>query len=537
MKAERPVSYLVDYPKPREKVGLDQKIEESSQLLLDNFAPGDLKLADDLTKDNYRVGIIPRLSPYDIPRLEGTKLVEIPKEMVEELKKERSYDLIRWNKPDRFLFKLKLAKEGFKKPVKGKSKVMKRLAKEGKNVAFDNLGVVAPTPKEERQSRTDIDTHIEVNIMGQARIPLALGSVPDVGSHLAYVTMAQAGGMVFMSRDKLLSDIGEQAQLAEDVINTLTKMPLPKELKPNEEQLKEFAEIKGLIAKNKKYLTKLYYKELRQSWVNNVGAAIEAEPGRALARVTALYEKGVRLFRIYSPEGGMEIIETIKKIREKYNGTHDLKIVAGQIMDLQTGLKAQKAGADALFLGVAGGKQCTTAIDADLAINTATLLHKMRGKIKIPIGIEGGGVGTHLITAFALGASFLSKPGEIGVSWEGAGGKYIFEDEEGKYYMSYGGEASVSAKWWKDSMDDIGRPKFVEGETGVQRVRKRKERYTLRNISMTGNIKRLRDATSNGLVFRREPSIAELHNKPCNYIREVTEASNAQRTAYGNTLS
>ena len=91
MKAERPVSYLVDYPKPREKVGLDQKIEESSQLLLDNFAPGDLKLADDLTKDNYRVGIIPRLSPYDIPRLEGTKLVEIPKEMVEELKKERSY--------------------------------------------------------------------------------------------------------------------------------------------------------------------------------------------------------------------------------------------------------------------------------------------------------------------------------------------------------------------------------------------------------------------------------------------------------------
>lgn len=534
MKGERPLAYLTEYPKPREKVNLDQKIEESSNILLGNFAPDFPR--EELTKDNFRSGIIPRLSPYDIPRLEGTKLVEIPKLLVKELQQERSYDLIRWNQPDRFLFRLKMAKEGFKKPVKGKSKVMKRLAKEGRNVAFDNLGVVAPSPKGERQSRSRIDTHIEINIMGQARIPFALGSVPDVGSHLSYLTMAIAGGMVFMSRDKLLSDIGEQAKLADEVITTLKEMPLPKEMKPNEEQLKEFAEIKGLKGKTKKILTSLYYKELRQSWINNVGAAIEAEPEKTLERVEHLYKAGVRLFRIYSPEGGMEIIETIKALKEKYKDDHDLKIVAGQIMDLKTGIKAQKAGADALFLGVAGGKQCTTAIDADLAINTATLLHKMRGKIKIPIGIEGGGVGTHLITAFALGASFLSKPGEIGVSWEGSGGKYIFEDGQGKYYMSYGGEASVSAKWWKDSLDDIERPRFVEGETGLQRVRKRRERYTARNISMTGNIKRLRDVTSNGLVFRRRPSIAELHSEPCDYIREVTDASNAQRQAYGNIL-
>jgi hypothetical protein len=530
MEKLRTLAQLSNYER-RVPIDLDQKILDSSHLLQDNFAFGNATIAQDLDKENFRIGIIPRLSPYDIPHLEGTRFVEFPEELVEELIKDRSHDLVRWNEPERFLYRLKFQQKPFEAPIKSNSHALKRLEEEGLVVSFENVRAEPPVPEENpekdpekngRHSRSKIEKTLEINLMGQARIPFALGSVPDVGSFLSYVTMAQAGGMVFMSRDKVLSGINEQATLAKDVIDYLNNTELPSMLYPNEQELLEFAQI---MDKPTTDLTKLeddYIHELRQSWVNNVGAAIEASP-RGLERAKSLFEAGCKLYRIYSPEGGMDIIYTVRELRKQFG--EKIKIVGGQIMDSDTGLLAEKEGCDAIFIGVAGGSQCTTAVNADIPVNPVHLLNRLRGHINIPIGVEGGGVGTHLIDAFVLGASFLSKPGEIGVSWEGSGGKYIFnarDDENPEYWMPYGGEASVSAKWWKDSLDDREIPKFVEGETGVRRIYHSKLEPAKRNISMTKNLVRLRYMLSVGLVFQRADSIAELHQRDASNLVQVT---------------
>ncbi len=507
--------------------GASAKIRQSLKLLAPHI--DDPQVLADITEESFALGIVPRLSPFDIGCLPpNVKLIEVPSELEERRKQTRSFDLISWNSPQAFLQRLRTKDKPFVAPGHGNSSIMNRFIEEQKVVSFENLRIETPSPTSSRNSRTRNYQTLELEIMGKARIPLAFGSVPDVGSALAYITMAQANGLVFVSRDKILSDVKNQTHLIKTVIDHLRDVPLPKELLPNETQLMDFWTIMKKPAHdfNASSAAKLYEEELRASWISNVGAAIEASP-KGVKRAMSLYEAGCRMFRIYSPEGGLEIPKTVAALRDLQELKNDksLKIVAGQIMDENTALKAEEEGCDALIVGVAGGSQCTTSVNADIPVNTPNLLYKLRGKVNVPMGIEGGGVGTHMMTAFALGASFLCKPGEIGLSLEGAGGTFIFQDNDRRFWMLYGGEASDSAKWWRDSIDALGRPLFVEGETGVRQL-------SQDQLFMTSNIRRLLERIAVGLVFQRINTIAELHARDCSNIVEVTQNAAQLSTAY-----
>ncbi len=531
------LSSFIPFPEEHPRTPVAKKVEESLELLK-NYIPEDLQpeiTKEDFNLNSFLMGNLPRLSPFDLPYIpKGAKLIKIPENQVQKIREQRSYDLTRWNMPERFLFRLELAKNHpFIAPIPGRSRVMDRQEAHGKVSSFDDLKITAPEPVNGRQSRKRIDSGIESVIMGQARIPFALGSVPDVGSFLSYATIAMSNGMAFVSRDKFLSDPEKQAELIKEIINYLKTVELPKEMTPKLEHLKVFADLQGLNSKkiDKDKLTKQYFSALRNSWINNIGAAVEADfdgvnsNSKAIKRAQLLYKVGCRMFRVYSPEGGMEIVHTTKEIKRLFNGKDTVKVISGQIMDAKTALRSEQAGADALIIGVAGGSQCTTSVNANIPVNTPNLLYDLRrGEIGIPVGVEGGGVGTNIITAFALGASFVSKPGELGRSWEGLGGKYVFE-LNGEYYMVYGGEASVSAKWFKDSIDAVGRPKYVEGETGVRDL-------GTSVPSMTSEISRLRGQLAIGLVFQRAESIAVLHARDADNIIEVTQSAGALSQAY-----
>jgi hypothetical protein len=507
---------------------MDERIRESCDLLM--AIPGFSEISIFIDKESFILGTVPRLSPFDIQFLPpDVKLVRVPDEYSKNQQILRSYDLINWNNPDKVFSRLRLEQKLFKPPIPGNSAVMERFSEKGGIVSFNNLRVKPPSPTSERKSRKERYCNIEVNLMGRARIPLALGSVPDIGSALAYITMAQANGLVFVSRDKILTDIDRQVDLVKVVIDVLNKVSLPAQLLPNKKQLEYFWQLKRYSRENYTFDFALnqYTKELRQSWVDNVGAAIETSPGGIL-RAKKLYQAGCRLFRVYSPEGGLEIPKIVAELRgmSEFSDRSRVKIVAGQIMDVDTAIATEKAGSDAIIIGVAGGSQCTTAVNADIPVNTPNLLYQIRGKVNIPIGIEGGGVGTHIMTAFSLGASFLCKPGEIGLSLEGAGGEYILQDKKGNFWMLYGGEASDAAKWWRGSIDAVGRPRFVEGEGGIRRLSER-------NLYMTNNIHHLLEQISIGLVFQRAADIEELHQRDCSNIVEVTPAVAALSQAYG----
>lgn len=521
------IEFTDGFKDKKEPEGIAAKIKQSLTLLAPHVDSSEI-LAN-ITEESFTLGVVPRLSPFDLECLPAdVKLVEIPYELQERQRQTRSFDLIFWNNPEAFLQRLRAKDKPFVPPGLGNSHIMNKFIDEQKVVSFENLRIETPSPTSIRNSRTKNYQALEHNIMGRARIPLAFGSVPDVGSALAYITMAQANGLVFVSRDKILSDVENQTHLIKTVIDHLRETPLPKELLPNESQLMDFWRIIQKPTRDFDVLSanKLYEEELRSSWISNVGAAIEASP-KGIERARSLYEVGCKMFRIYSPEGGLEIPKTVAALHElrKLKNDLSLKIVAGQIMDVETALKAEKEGCDALIIGVAGGSQCTTSVNADIPVNTPNLLYKLRGKANVPIGIEGGGVGTHMMTAFALGASFLCKPGEIGLSLEGAGGTFIFQDNDKRFWMLYGGEASDSSKWWRDSIDALGRPLFVEGETGIRQL-------SQDQLFMTNNIKRLLEKVAVGLVFQRTNTIADLHARDCSNIVEVTQDAAQLSKAY-----
>lgn len=522
------VATFLSLPTLRPAESVDQKIAASRELLARIASK---ELIDGITADQYINGEVPRLTEFDLPHLpDETRLVELPESMVEEMHRVRNLDIAAWNMPAAFLGRLRTGREPFVKPTRGESPAMERLTRENRIVSFSNLNIESREPDGDRHSRTSVyeDMVRGYNIMGRGRIPFGLGSMPDVGSVLGYMTAAQSNAMVFVARDKVLSDTGKQVEVTRRVIDSLQGIEIPEYMLPDELQLKEFWKIMGYGSEeyNRLLASKRYQQALRDSWAANVGAAIEASPVKGLERAKRLQDAGCRMLRIYSPEGGLETVQQTERLRGSFADDPDLTVVTGQMMHLSTAKAAAEAGADGLIIGVAGGSQCTTSENSGIPVNTPHLLYEMRGELEIPIGVEGGGVGGHLMEAFALGASFLLKPGEIGRSLEGAGGKYILEDARRRQYILYGGEAADSSKYWRDLVDELGRPTFPEGESGVREL-------TSDRLYMTTNIRGLLQQLSIALVFQRAQDVSEVHKRDCSNIAEVSPEVKGLSGAYG----
>lgn len=494
------------------------------------------RLTPEQAKLKMIMGELPLVSPHDTKLFPpDTSLKKVPEKLKSEIDTAETGDIAKWNSPRIFLDRLRATK--FQAPNhEMQSGVMQDLENSGKVVSFDDLRISSPTPEgKQRVSRSNeaYPGLLSISIMGNGRMPLMLGAVPDVASRESYRKAAMSGVMVTASRDKIWADPKNQATLIGSVINDLKTIPLSEGMIPTIDELREFWKIKqysdGSFHENVA-LTQ-YEQELRNYWISNIGVAIEASP-KGVDRAKLLHEVGCNMFRIYSPEGGHEIVETVNGLRnvtEFEKGK--VNIIAGQIMDKDTARAAVTAGCDAVIIGVAGGSQCTTSINADIPVNTPNLLNQLRTEnLGVPIGIEGGGVGTHMMTALALGASFFSKPGEIGVSLSGTG-DYVFEDPREKWYVLYGGEASNSAKMWRpDSFDLQGRIRFPEGEGGIRILSENNGTFDADNLddrkSLVRNIERLIFAMSVGLVFQRVKTVEEMHKKgPVNVVHVSQNAS------------
>lgn len=490
----------------------------------------DYKVLQHAARGGMIYGEVPLLSPYDHALFpSGIQLISIPEQIRSTIEQQEQSDIARWNSPDVFLERLAVKDKPFI-VSNAKAPVMDRLTAEGRIVAFEDLRITSPSPEgKPRVSRkTAYQGLLSNNIMGMGRMPLMLGAVPDVASVDSYKKAAQAGVMVTATRDKIWSEPDDQIKLVKTVIEKLRQEPLSPSMEPTEAHLQAFWKLAGNNTDqfDTTEARTQYEHALKESWVANMGAAIESSP-RGIERAKRLYEEaGCRMFRVYSPEGGHEIVERIQELRalpgfEKGK----VQLIAGQIMDGKNAVAAEKAGADAIMIGVAGGSQCTTSVNADIPVNTTSLLNELRGQVRIPIGIEGGGVGTHAMTALALGASFLSKPGEIGVSLAGAG-DYVFADKEGKLHMLYCGEASNSSKFWRsDSYDALGRIRFSEGEGGIREL-------TPERFSLTGNIDRLLQSLAVALVFQRKNTIDEVHSTEFVNVVQVSEAASGLSRPY-----
>ena len=377
-------------------------------------------------------------TPFDF--LHYKQRAMLPVHEMKRILRVRQYFLEIFNHPERIIELKKVQRRKFISPPKIKSKVMEETIKNGLAVSISDLGIRVVGSQRERVSRKHRLHHGPFVKLGKYARSLLVGSaMPDAwGSVYAISTMAQCLSLIGVPRNGPFNKIERQADLAKQVFSAL-----------------EESEV--LIGRSH------YQKQfLLEHWKHNVMGVIDAVPEKALVRAQALYKVGVRTFRVYSPEPGMNVVNTVKAIRKKFGS--EIEIFAGQVVDVLQAQQIEEAGADGLYIGIGGGGRCITGVRSGSVIDWPILLWELRGKIQIPVIVEGG-ASDHIATTLALGASGIGVSRAVaGGTIESPGGMLYYVDEDGENFKPYGGEASARTKYLDKKMLPFEMPSFVEGE-------------------------------------------------------------------------
>ncbi|KKU01514.1 MAG: Inosine-5'-monophosphate dehydrogenase [Microgenomates group bacterium GW2011_GWF2_45_18] len=264
--------------------------------------------------------------------------------------------------------------------------------------------------------------------------------MPDIyGSVSAISTMAQCHCLVGVPRNGPFSEVKRQTDLVK-------------------ETWKALEESEVLIGRSSKEQTFLL-----DQWKHNVMGVLEVEPDRALQRAHALFDVGVRAFRIYSPEPGLGALHTLGRMRKEFGD--DVEIFVGQIVSVDQARDLERAGADGLYVGIGGGGRCITGVRSGSVIDWPELVWKLRGETRLPVIVEGG-ASDHIATTLAVGATAIGVSRIVGGGTiESPGGMQYCVDQRGKFFKPYVGEASARTKYLDGKMLPFGLPSFVEGET------------------------------------------------------------------------
>src|SRR5258706_2673712 len=178
----------------------------------------------------------------------------------------------------------------------------------GLALAISDLGVAVSGSNRSRVGRAErLANGPFIKLGRHARSPLVGSAMPDIyGSVSALSTMAQLHCLVGVPRNSVFHDVYRQIDLVKETFKAL-----------------EESEV--LIGHPKR-------RWLLNQWKHNIMGVVETEPTKALFRAQALYDVGVRVFRVYSPEPGLAVLETVRTLGKKLG--EDIEIFAGQMVDV-----------------------------------------------------------------------------------------------------------------------------------------------------------------------------------------------------------
>ncbi|MBX3086500.1 MAG: IMP dehydrogenase [Anaerolineae bacterium] len=421
--------------------------------------------------------------------------VQFPEERLVEILRVRSYLLDIFNHPDRIAaLKQETAAKRGKLPAI-ESDAIAYMQKQGVSVSIGDLGAVVSYPQagEDRISRKKrLREGPFVKIGRSAHSPFVGSAMPDVfGSVPAIATMAASQSLVCIPRNSRFVDIERQADLATSAIEWLRNEPI----------------LQGRPDAD----------ELLALWTSNLIGTVEASPDKALRRAEALYKRGIRKFRPYSPEPGPGPEQTTAALRKAFG--EEIELFVGQIVDVPQAIRVEEAGADALYVGIGGGGRCKTGPRSGTVIDWPELVFGLRGKTSLPVIVEGGAseyvAETLLAGASGIGVSRMAAGGTI----ESPGGAKFYSDSHGKLFKPYGGEASSRTKVLEGKMLAFGIPMFPEGETTPAFVQKQQPTVAL-------NLHQLCEAAVLALVFRGVSDINALQSLDPSPLRIKTTAGN-----------
>lgn len=441
-------------------------------------------------------------TPFDYLDIKSLSL--LPQEQLIETLRMRRFFLELFNHPYRIHHLKEVNSNPFIAPPKVESNALEHALASGTAISIGDLGSTIGGSENERQSRKErYGSGPFVKLGKQARSLFVSSASPDVwNSAPAIATMAASHCLAGVPRNGLTSSVERQTDLAKEVFMWLDDMA--------EE-----------ILKGRKDRA-----EILTMWKNNVCGTLETNASKVMDRAQALYNAGVRSFRIYSPEPGTGALETVKVLRKEF-GT-DIEIWAGQVVDVKQAKDLEEAGTDGIFVGIGGGGRCITGVRSGLAIDWPELVFKLRGEINIPIIAEGG-ASDHIAVSLLLGASGISVSRIVsGGTIESPGGILYCVDSNARMFKPYGGEASARTKFLDGKLLPFDIPSFVEGE-----VTKAEMSY-IKHVrpTLTYNLHLLIEDAILALVFRGAKDLAELQSLNPSPLRLLSNSGDFQRNTH-----
>ncbi|KKU03310.1 MAG: Inosine-5'-monophosphate dehydrogenase [Candidatus Amesbacteria bacterium GW2011_GWB1_47_26] len=442
------------------------------------------------------------LTPFDA--LPVASLQMLPQEKMIETLRMRLFFLELFNHPHRMGYLKSVTGSKFLPPAKIECGAFDYVAKTGMSLSIGDLGASVTGSDRDRISRTERYAQGPFVKLGRQGRNLFVGSAsPDVwNSSLAVATMAASHSLAGIPRNGVLSKIVRQADLAREVFERLDEL--------EELILAKRADRRGVSG----------------WWKNNVVGTLETNPITALERANSLYKAGVRSFRVYSPEPGLNLERTTMALRKEFG--QKVEMFSGQVVDVDQAKRVQEAGADGLFVGVGGGGRCVTGVRSGSVIDWPELVWGLRGELLIPIIVEGG-ASDHVATSLLLGASGISVSRVVaGGTIESPGGMLFCSDEKGRLFKPYGGEASARTKFLDGKLLPFTIPSFVEGETT------KAEMSYVKNVlpTLTYNLHMLTEDAILAMVFRGAKSVSQLQAINPSPLRLLTGSGRFQMNTH-----
>jgi IMP dehydrogenase len=206
-----------------------------------------------------------------------------------------------------------------------------------------------------------------------------------------------------------------------------------------------------------------------------VGAAVGVTAD-VLDRIEALKNSGVDVISIDTAHGHSKgVIDAAKRVKKKYP---ELELIVGNIATGEAAKALEKAGADAVKVGVGPGSICTTRIVAGVGLPQLSAVYEASKALKgsdVPVIADGGiRFSGDFVKAIAAGANSIMIGSLLAGTEEAPGEMIIFE---GRKFKSYRGMGSLEAmedgskdRYFQDVEDDIKKlvPEGISGRVAYK---------------------------------------------------------------------
>jgi IMP dehydrogenase len=206
-----------------------------------------------------------------------------------------------------------------------------------------------------------------------------------------------------------------------------------------------------------------------------VGAAVGVTPDM-IERIEALKNSGVDVISIDTAHGHSKgVIEAAKRAKKKFP---ELELIVGNVATGEGAKALEKAGADAVKVGVGPGSICTTRIVAGVGLPQLSAVYESSKALKgsgVPVIADGGiRFSGDLVKAIAAGANSIMIGSLLAGTEEAPGEMIIFE---GRRFKSYRGMGSLEAmedgskdRYFQDVEDDIKKlvPEGISGRVAYK---------------------------------------------------------------------